>query len=160
MEEIRDFINWITEKQPGLLAELYVVDSKSSRDAVNVIDKLLEEYYDLYRAKLGANILEDFLNKNSENINDAQKLELMVPFLYFFHSDALISLYELGKLSEQEKNCRELIIFYLKERKHLDTRWGTIFYAYTWLQINSIESFTHDDDLNFDQLVRKFVGIY
>lgn len=158
-EEIRGFINWITEKRPGLLIELYVVDSKSSRDAVNVIDNLLE-YYDLYRAELGANILEDFLNKNSENTNEEQKPELIVPFLYFFYSDKLIELYEIEDILEREENCRDLIEFYITQRDNDNIRLGKMFYAYTWWQINNIESYTHDDDMDFEQIVDKFVDAY
>ncbi len=42
-EEIKDFIDCITERRPGLLIELFVVDSNSSRDVWNVYDKIFNE---------------------------------------------------------------------------------------------------------------------
>ena len=42
-DEIDKFITWLVKEQPGLLVELYVVDSKSSGDVWHVYDKIFNK---------------------------------------------------------------------------------------------------------------------
>lgn len=159
-EEINDCIDCIIRNRQDLLVELYNADSERG-DVGSVYGKIWD-YYDLYRAQQGAYILAEFLEKNSENINGARKPEAIVPFLYFFYSDDLINLYEIEKVSEIETNCQELIEFYIDKENNINIRWGKIFYAYTWMQINSIESFTNNnlDNADFDAALEEFVYYY
>ncbi len=145
--------------RPGLLKDLNEIQDNDKK--AEIFESIIKIYNE-YRIEQGAIILENFIKENSENINNVRKPEAIVPFLYFFYSDKLIDLYEIEEVSEIETNCQDLIEFYFNEENNLDTRWGKIFYAYTWMQINSIESFTNNnlDNADFDADLEDFLYYY
>ena len=174
-EEIEDFTNWILVRRPDLLLQLYGSNINNNEEEVErILDEIFNEIanaqnenedcsaymdiYNKYRIEQGVIVFIDFFVRNRKNLINVEDPKLMVPFLRLFYSDDLINLYGIEDASQLENSCQDLINNYLDARKYSFR--GKIFYTYTWLQVSNIESFTHNDDLRFEEIVDRFVTTY